>query len=256
MDILVSSLTAFLVSALTLFSGFGLGTLLMPVFALFYPVELAISMTAVVHLFNNLLKLLLLGRFADKHVVIQFGVPAIIAAFGGAWTLAHLSNVPALTSYHMLGHEFSVLPLKLAIGSLLIIFAVLELTQSFDNLGFERKYLPLGGLLSGFFGGLSGHQGALRSAFLIKSGLSKEAFLGSGVVIACLVDFGRLAVYGAEFSASTSERNHLLAIVIGSAFAGTWLGNHLAQKTTIRTIQVTVSILVFGIAVGLVLGML
>ena len=29
-------------------------------------------------------------------------------------------------------------------------------------LEFDRRYLPLGGLLSGFFGGLSGHQGALR----------------------------------------------------------------------------------------------
>jgi hypothetical protein len=40
-----------LASALTLFSGFGLGTLLMPVVALFFPLDLAIAMTAMVHLF-------------------------------------------------------------------------------------------------------------------------------------------------------------------------------------------------------------
>ena len=40
--------------------------------------------------------------------------------------------------------------------------------------------------MSGFLGGLSGHQVALRSAFLIKCGLTKESFLGSGIVIACL----------------------------------------------------------------------
>ena len=45
-------------------------------------------------------------------------------------------------------------------------------------------FLAAGGLLSGFLGGLSGHQGALRSAFLIKCGLSKEVFIASGVVIA------------------------------------------------------------------------
>ena len=105
--------------------------------------------------------------------------------------------------------------------------------------------------MSGFFGGLSGHQGALRSAFLIKCGLSKEGFLGSGVVIACLVDIARLAVYGAAFSSITRDEHLVLLLAaIASAFGGTWVGNQLAHKVTIRTIQVIVSIMVFGIAVG------
>ena len=49
-------------SFLTLFSGFGLSTLLMPAFALFFPLEAAIAMTAVVHLANNVFKLALVGR--------------------------------------------------------------------------------------------------------------------------------------------------------------------------------------------------
>ena len=53
-------------SFLTLFSGFGLSTLLMPAFALFFPLEAAIAMTAVVHLANNVFKLALVGRKADK----------------------------------------------------------------------------------------------------------------------------------------------------------------------------------------------
>ena len=47
---------AFAVSALTLFSGFGLGTLLMPVFALFFSIPVAVGSTAVVHGANNLFK--------------------------------------------------------------------------------------------------------------------------------------------------------------------------------------------------------
>lgn len=39
MDILLVALVAFLASGLTLFSGFGLGTILMPAFALLMPVE-------------------------------------------------------------------------------------------------------------------------------------------------------------------------------------------------------------------------
>jgi hypothetical protein len=40
---------AFAASGLTLFAGFGLGTLLMPVVALFFPVDVAIAITALVH---------------------------------------------------------------------------------------------------------------------------------------------------------------------------------------------------------------
>jgi hypothetical protein len=80
-------LAAFLASGLTLFSGFGLGTLLMPVVALFLPVETAIAVTALVHLLNNLAKLGLVGRFAKKTFVLRFGVPALFASMGGAVVL-------------------------------------------------------------------------------------------------------------------------------------------------------------------------
>ncbi|MGH8525978.1 MAG: hypothetical protein ACREXY_17780 [Gammaproteobacteria bacterium] len=40
MELLVIGIAACLVSGLTLFSGFGLGTVLTPVFALFFPVTL------------------------------------------------------------------------------------------------------------------------------------------------------------------------------------------------------------------------
>jgi len=60
---------------------------------------------------------------------------------------------------------------------------LLEMSPRFQQWSLDKKYLPLGGLLSGFFGGLSGHQGALRSAFLIKSGLSKESFINNDLDI-------------------------------------------------------------------------
>jgi len=68
---------ALFVSALTLFSGFGLGALLMPAFALFLPtVPVAVAATAVVHLANNLFKLALVGRKADGTAVVRFALPA------------------------------------------------------------------------------------------------------------------------------------------------------------------------------------
>ena len=80
MTYLVVCSVALVASGLTFFSGFGLGTLLLPAFALFFPVEHAVALTAVVHFLNNLFKLALVGRHADRRVVVRFGIPAILAA--------------------------------------------------------------------------------------------------------------------------------------------------------------------------------
>jgi uncharacterized membrane protein YfcA len=76
----VVALAAFLAAGLTMYSGFGLGTLMLPVFALFFPVEMAVVATALVHGANNVFKVALLGRHADREVVMRFGLPAIAAA--------------------------------------------------------------------------------------------------------------------------------------------------------------------------------
>ena len=84
MDYIVVCLVALFVSALTLFSGFGLGTVLMPAFALFFPVPVAVAATAVVHLANNLFKVGLVGRKANWSVVVKFALPGALAAMAGA----------------------------------------------------------------------------------------------------------------------------------------------------------------------------
>jgi uncharacterized membrane protein YfcA len=258
MDYLVVCITAFVVSCLTLFSGFGLGTVLLPVFAIFFPVEEAVAMTAVVHLLNNLFKLALVGRMANLAVVMRFGIPAIVAAMVGAWLLVQLSDLPAVARYEWAGTTKQITPVKLAVAGLMILFAFLELWPRMDRLRLSPRWLPVGGLVSGFFGGLSGHQGALRSAFLLRAGLSKEAFIGTGVVIACLVDVSRLGVYAAGFStAALREHGWLIAAAAAAAaLAGALLGRRLLPSITHRQIRLLVAVLLIGIAVGLGSGLI
>jgi hypothetical protein len=78
------------VSALTLYSGFGLSTLLMPVFVLFFPVEVAVAATAIVHAANNIFKIVVVGRHAERSLVLQFVIPATLAAFVGAALLGYI----------------------------------------------------------------------------------------------------------------------------------------------------------------------
>lgn len=257
MEFFIICISAVVASFLTLFSGFGLGTLLMPVFAIFFPVNVAIALTAIVHLFNNLFKLALLGKYANRTIVFRFGLPAIGATFLGAWTLLYLSELRHLVTYQIAGHSFQITPVKLIVSILMVFFALLELIPRFEKISFEKKYLPLGGVMSGFFGGLSGHQGALRSAFLIKAGLSKEGFIGTGVVIACIVDITRISIYSSQLLfTGISDNSILLLAAVISAFIGAFIGNRLMKKVTMRVIQIIVSVMLFGIALGLGAGLI
>ncbi|MCH7401489.1 TSUP family transporter [Belliella kenyensis] len=255
MEILIISITAFLVAILTFFSGFGLGTILTPVFMVFFPVGLAIALTGVVHFFNNIFKLILVGNNAEKAVLIQFGIPAVVAAFVGSWTLLNITELEPLFIYEMFDRTFIVEPVKFVISILLIIFALMDLIPYFQNLQFGKEKLPIGGALSGFFGGLSGNQGALRSAFLIKAGLSKEAFIGTAVVVSTFVDFTRLSVYATRFVSSDLSDNLALVIIATlSGIAGAYLGNKLLKKVTLKFLQVTVALMLILISVALGAG--
>ncbi len=68
MEIVIICLSAFFTAVLTFFSGFGLGTILAPVFAIFFPIDIAIALTGVVHFSNNLFKMALVGKNTDKAV--------------------------------------------------------------------------------------------------------------------------------------------------------------------------------------------
>jgi uncharacterized membrane protein YfcA len=253
----VVCLAALFTSGLTLFSGFGLGTILMPVFAIFFPVEVAIALTAIVHFLNNLFKLMLVGKYTDKGVVLRFGIPAVIFAFLGAKTLLILSGLKALAAYQIFGKSFEVIPVKVVIAVLLVVFSIVELAPALAKVSFDRKYLPFGGALSGFFGGLSGNQGALRNPFLLKAGLSQAGYIATGVVIACLVDFTRLSVYGSRFSLpGGTEHLPLLATATASAFLGAFLGARFMKKITMRAIQVLVAVMLLVIALGLGFGLI
>jgi len=254
---LIVSVVSFLVAGLTFFSGFGLGTLLMPVFAVFFSVQIAVAATAIVHLANNIFKVVLIGRKADKRIVLLFGLPAALSAIVGAWLLGYLSGLQPLYSYSLNGRVFEVLSVKFTIGALMVIFAVFELSPFLDRFSFSTRWISVGGILSGFFGGLSGHQGALRTIFLTRAGLSKEAFVGTIAVVATMVDIVRIFVYGLtvfhkHFTHIDPSVVMLVFIAVFSAWAGSFIGSRLLKKITMRGLRSIIGILL--LALGIALG--
>ncbi len=224
---------------------------------MFFAIEKAVALTAVVHFLNGVFKLFLVWRHIDRGVVIRFGVPAIVGAFAGAWLLTWLAAGDSLFSYSLFGRAVEVVPAKLIVGLLLLFFACAEALPVFRRISFPAKYQPLGGVLSGFFGGLAGMQGALRSAFLVKAGLAKEAYVATGAAIAFLIDVSRLTVYSRLILEQRTDLDYgLLAAAVVAALLGSVLGNHYLSKATMRGMQALVAVLLFAVALGLISGLL
>lgn len=260
MDFVVVGVVALLASGLTLYSGFGLGTILLPAFAIFFPVEVAVAATGAVHLLNNLFKGTLLRRAVDWPTVFRFGLPAIPAAVAGAWLLGQLGDTPPVYEWQAFGEQFGPTAAGLVIGALMIAFALLELQPWFQRLVAPPRLMPLGGIITGFFGGLTGQQGAFRSMFLLKRGLEPSKFIATGVFIAVLIDLSRLPTYAASFATSRLDLGGREAqlVLVGAfcAFAGAYLGVRYLQKATIGVVRAIVTTMMLVIGAALVAGVL
>lgn len=258
MEYLIIGSIAFLTSILTFFSGFGVGTILTPAFVLFFPVDVAVAMTAIVHFLNNIFKFGLTYKNIDKKVLLKFGITAIPLAFTGAWVLMNFSNNNhVLYKFSVKNTSFTIKLVELILGIMMFIFALVELIPSKNKTILKNNLLYLGGAISGFFGGLSGHQGALRTIFLLRSGLTKEGFIATGIAIACIVDISRLSVYFSKLEEVSITEN--IGIIISTtllAFAGAFIGKKLLKKVTITFIQYLVAILIIIIATLLILGII
>lgn len=238
---------------------------MLPVFSLYFDVPVAVGATAIVHLSNNLFKFALVYRGIHFPTLLRFGLPALVFAFLGGSLLARISGMEAIFGYSLSGYSFEVLPVEIVVGVLMIFFAWFELDPRFNKWELGPKYMPIGGALSGFFGGVSGHQGAFRAAFLAKSGLNKEQFIGTSNSIALLVDLARLSAYffgvgllvngENKFFAALTDGRLLLIVGIVFAFLGTYFGKKLVQKTTIAGIQRIVGILLLIMGVAMILGL-
>ena len=243
-EYLILALLSFFAGGLTLFTGFGLSTILLPVFVIFFPVAIAVPSTAIVHFLNNFYKLFIYFKQINIKILLRFGLPALLASIAGAFLLQKLSS-----------NERN---LEILLGILIILISFMEMFPALRNLKIGIKWAPLGGVISGFFGGLSGHQGLFRSAFLVKSGLSKNSFIATGVGIAVLVDITRLSVYGSTIFTTSiiSSNNFWLPVIISttSALFGVSLATDLVKKMTIDVIRNMVFGLIFISGILLVLG--
>jgi len=243
MDYFLQSLVVFIVAISTFFSGFGLGTIMLPVLMISYETEIAILATAIIHVSNNILKFVLLKKHIDYTVFLKIGITSAVFALIGASFLHYLSGLTGL--------------LNSILGVLIILFALIELNPKQILGTISGSYLWIGGALSGLFGGVSGHQGAIRSAFLVKSGLSKASYIATGTAVSLLVDFSRIPIYldmDKVLNRLDSEFVLHLSTLVVAALTGTFIGRKYLEKTTKQTVQIVVAIFLLLFGVYMIIG--
>jgi len=218
----------------------------------YYPPELAIALTGFVHFVNSALKSAL-NRSVNWKIVLVFGLPSLLAAVIGSVFLTMLSNKTLILfdlTETLLTRPVSLL--KFIIGFFMMSFSILELT-----LKGKSSALPLwlGGALSGFMGGLSGHQGALRSVFLMNRVGEVSAFVSTAAFIGMMTDVSRNSIYLVSLNWGTVDIPQLVLTVIAAA-AGVLIGTRLLKKITFGFIQTVVSIGLFILGSATVTGLI
>ena len=185
-------------------AGFGIGSVVTPVFALRLEMNLAVAAVAIPHAAATALRFWMLRRDVDATVVRTFGVMSAAGGLAGA----------------LLQQSAGSRALVVVFGGLLIFAGLTGITGLAARIRLSGTAGWIAGLLSGVFGGLVGNQGGIRSAALLGFGLSPTAFVSSATAVALMVDAARLPVY----LATEGDRLLPLAPLIATATAGTMVG--------------------------------
>jgi len=249
-------IVAFFASILTFFSWFWIGTILLPVFAIFFPLNLAIAMTWIVHLLNNFFKFLLVSKYFDKKIAIKLWVTWIIWSFLWALLFLKLSSIDLNLYFSIFHYNFDTNIFKVIIWSLLVIFSILEILPSLNKIRISNIFVYIIWFLSWLFWWLSWHQGALRTLVLTKLNLDKNAFIATWVVIALAVDITRIGVYFTDISIFDSTSILLVALTTLSAFLGAYIWKKLLKKVTINFVKILVSIMLIIMWFLMILGII
>ena len=201
-------------AALTVPAGFGLATMLTPIVLLWLPPHEAIAVVAIIHGAHNAYKLKLLRDNVDFNAVKRYGWALILGAIIGAMLHSYIPSDPLL----------------LVVGVALIILPILSVTEKWTKIRLPDSEDRIGGFGSGFFGGLTGHQGALRAMFLQKRLPNKVAYAATASILALAVDLTRIPIYLFFEGNDILDEYILILCLVSAALLGVNLGKRWLTK--------------------------
>ena len=235
-DLLVAA-AGVIAGAIAAVAGFGIGSVLTPLFAARYGTKVAVALVSIPHLAGTAVRFARLREHVDRRVLIRFGV--LSAAGGLAGALLHAkAESPALT---------------LVFGALLLFAGFTTLFGLTERMRFGRKTAWAAGALSGIFGGMVGNQGGIRSAALLGFDIRKESFIATATAIALIVDGARMPVYAVVEHGAVAAAWRPIVFAVAGVLAGTLWGVGLVGRLPEKLFRRAVAVLVILLGVSMLI---
>jgi uncharacterized membrane protein YfcA len=217
-------------------TGFGTSTLMIPVLAIFFPPVEAIFLVAIIHWFGDIWKVTLFRKGLNFRLLLLFGVVGLATSYLGAFV--------------SLGANEQVL--LRVLGAFLAGYALLLIFQSKFKIPAGNLTALSGGALSGFFAGMFGIGGAIRSMFLSTFDLPKAVFIATAGAIGLLVDSTRIITYFTGGATMPKELWWGLLLFIPISFIGAQIAKKIVDKIPQDKFRIVVAIFLFAIGLKLI----
>jgi uncharacterized protein len=194
-------------------AGFGIGSILTPALAVSLGTKLAVAAVAIPHVAATAARLWVLRREIDRGVLRTFGLASAAGGLVGG-----------------IGHAFvTSVFLSFVLGGLLIVAGLLELTGLGRRGQLHGGWAIAAGALSGLFGDLVGNQGGIRSAALLRFGLTPTALVATATATALLFDAARVPVYVITDAHELADLWPTIGVLTAGVLVGTFAGTPLLR---------------------------
>lgn len=218
-------------------AGFGIGSFLIPLVSVRVGTKVAVALVSLPHFLGTSLRFWLLKSKVNRQILIRFGLLCAVGGLTGA--LLHVFFVSDV--------------LRIIFSVMLILAGILGVLQVSERIRFGRLGAGIAGLASGFFGGLVGEQGGIRSVALLSFDIQKEAFIATATASGVIVDAVRMPVYFLTQFSQFTQFYSLLILTSVPVLAGTIAGKVILNRIPESFFKRIVSFLVLLLGIYLLL---
>jgi uncharacterized protein len=230
------ALLTLIASTIGTITGFGTSIILIPVLVIFLPPVEVIFLGAIIHWFGNIWKVVLFRKGFNLRLLMLFGVTGLITSYIGAFI--------------SLGSNEQIL--LRVLGLFLVSYALFLMFQSNFKIAAVDSMALSGGALSGFFAGMFGIGGAIRSMFLSAFNLPKAVYIATAGAIGLLVDSTRIITYFTGGATLPKELWWGLLLFIPVSFVGAQIAKHILDRIPQDKFRIVIAFFLLLIGIKLV----